>query len=244
MISKAGIKTLLFLAVICLNFSKVEAQIVTKGKITYERRTNLYKQFDDDRMKKFIKEENKIKVEKFTLFFNDTAANYAYVVPESEDQMSWATWKNNVYTDLKNEKRTVFMDMFGTSLILKDSLVERNWIITSGTRKIAGYDCTRAIWQKNDTTRIYAWFTTDIAPSVGPESVRGLPGAILGLATENGGIVYFASTVDIIDPSELQITPVKKKGKEYSEKELYDEMVEKMEGQPYGERVIQGMFFW
>ena len=48
-----------------------KAQIVTKGKITYERRTNLYKQFDDDRMKKFIKEENKIKVDKQTGIITD-----------------------------------------------------------------------------------------------------------------------------------------------------------------------------
>jgi GLPGLI family protein len=127
---------------------------------------------------------------------------------------------------------------------MKDSVVNRDWIITSGTRKIAGYECTRAIWQKNDTTRIYAWYTTDIVPTLGPESVQGLPGAILGLATENGGIVYFASKVEIIDPTEAELAEPKKKGKEYTYKELYDEMVEKLEGQPFGARVLEGMFFW
>lgn len=243
MISKAGIN---FFSIVlsCLLTVSLSAQIVTKGKITYERRTNLYKQFDDDRMKKFIKEENKIKIDKFALYFNDSISNYSYIVPEEEDQMAWATWKNSVYTNLNQGTRSVFMDMFGTSLTLRDSVVERDWIITSGTRKIAGYECTRAIWQKNDSTRIYAWFTTDIVPALGPESVRGLPGAILGLATENGGIVYFASSVEIIDPTEAQLAEPKKKGKEYTEKQLYDEMVEKLKGQPFGDRVIQGMFFW
>lgn len=243
MISKVGIN-ILATVICCLLSLSSTAQIVTKGKITYERRTNLYKQFDDDRMKKFIKEENKIKVDRFSLFFNDSISNYAYITPDEEDQMAWATWKNSVYTNLNQGTRSVFMDMFGTSLTMKDSVVNRDWIITSGTRKIAGYECTRAIWQKNDTTRIYAWFTTDIVPTLGPESVQGLPGAILGLATENGGIVYFASKVEIIDPTEAQLAEPKKKGKEYTYKQLYDEMVEKLEGQPFGDRVLEGMFFW
>lgn len=243
MISKVGIN-ILATVICCLLSLSSNAQIITKGKITYERRTNLYKQFDDDRMKKFIKEENKIKVDRFSLYFNDSISNYAYITPDEEDQMAWATWKNSVYTNLKQGKRSVFMDMFGTSLTMKDSVVNRDWIITSGTRKIAGYECTRAIWQKNDSTRIYAWFTTDIVPTLGPESVQGLPGAILGLATENGGIVYFASKVEIIDPTEAQLAEPKKKGKEYTYKELYDEMVEKLEGQPFGARVLEGMFYW
>lgn len=224
--------------------STVHGQVVKQGIITFERKTNLLKKFDDERMRNFIKEENKIKIDKFSLVFNDTASLFTYIQPDEQDQMSWLTVKNTVYQNLKREQRTVFMDMWGTSLILSDSAVSHQWKITDKTRKIAGYECIRAIWQKDDSTRIYAWFTTDIAPSIGPESVTGLPGAVLGLATEDGGVVYFATKVELIEPKIEQITKPKKKGKEYTEQALKIELTEKLQGEPFGPRIIKELFFW
>jgi GLPGLI family protein len=121
----------------------VHGQVVKQGVITFERKTNLLKKFDDERMRNFIKEENKIKIDKFSLVFNDTASLFSYIQPEEQDQMSWLTVKNTVYQNLKREQRTVFMDMWGTSLILSDSAVNHQWKITDKTRKIAGYECIR-----------------------------------------------------------------------------------------------------
>jgi len=222
----------------------VHGQVVKQGIITFERKTNLLKKFDDERMRNFIKEDNKIKIDKFSLVFNDTASLFSYIQPDEQDRMSWLTVKNTVYQNLKREQRTVFMDMWGTSLILSDSAVNHQWKITDKTRKIAGYECIRAIWQKDDSTRIYAWFTTDIAPSIGPESVTGLPGAVLGLATEDGGVVYFATKVELIEPKVEQISKPKKKGKEYTEQALKIELTEKLQGEPFGPRIIKELFFW
>jgi GLPGLI family protein len=222
----------------------VHGQVVKQGIITFERKTNLLKKFDDERMRNFIKEDNKIKIDKFSLVFNDTASLFSYIQPDEQDRMSWLTVKNTVYQNLKREQRTVFMDMWGTSLILSDSAVNHQWKITDKTRKIAGYECIRAIWQKDDSTRIYAWFTTDIAPSIGPESVTGLPGAVLGLATEDGGVVYFATKVELIEPKVEQIAKPKKKGKEYTEQALKIELTEKLQGEPFGPRIIKELFFW
>jgi GLPGLI family protein len=222
----------------------VHGQLVQYGKITYERRTNLYKKFDDERMRQWLKEEDKIKTDKFALYFNDSVSMFSYITPEEEDQMGWATTKNTVYANSVKDERVVFMDMWGTQLTITDSLVDRTWKITDKTRKIAGYECTRAIWQKDDTTRIYAWFTTDIIPTVGPECVRGLPGAVLGLATEDGGVVFFATAVDIVAPTLEQLTPPKKKGKDYTAEGLKTEMTEKMKGEPFGDRVVKELFFW
>ncbi len=240
--SKVGGKIVLAICLIAAMPSF--AQIVTKGKITFERRTNLYKQFDDERMRKMIDEKNKIKIDNFSLFFNDSLSLFSYVPPEGGDPMSWMTMKNTVYMNWKAEKREVFYDFWGTSIILKDSLVDRQWKITDKSRNIAGYECTRAIWQKNDTTRIYAWFTTDIAPTVGPEVIGGLPGAVLGLATEDGGIVYFATKVEELVPTAEQLAEPKTKGKEYTPEALRQELTEKMKGEPYANRVIDGIFFW
>ncbi len=220
------------------------SQVMTKGKIVFERRTNLLKQFDDERMRKMIDEKNKIKIDMFSLYFNDSVSNFNYIAPEGGDPMSWMTMKNSVYTNWAENKREVFYDFWGTSIILQDSTVKRQWKITDKTRTIAGYECTRAIWQKNDTTRIYAWFTTDIVPTVGPEVVGGLPGAVLGLATEDGGIVYFATKVERMDPNQEQLARPKAKGKEYSPEALRQELTEKMKGEPFADRVIEGIFYW
>lgn len=241
---KVGFKLLALTLCVFICSNSGHAQIIKHGKIAFERRTNLYKQFDDERMRKFIKEENKIKVDKFNLVFNDSVSLFSYVAPEVEDQMSWATLKNTVYNNFNNDNRLVFMDMFGTSMIVNDSLVNRTWKITDKTRKIAGYECTRAIWQKNDSTRIYAWFTTDIAPTVGPESVQGLPGAVLGLATEDGGIVYFATKVDEIEITPEMIALPKKKGKEFTENELRKDLTDKLKNQPMGGKIVEGLFYW
>ncbi len=54
---------------------------------------------------------------------------------------------------------------------------ELNWEITSETRKIGNYDCTKAIFKN---LREYAvWFTTEIPVMSGPEIFSGLPGLVL-----------------------------------------------------------------
>lgn len=235
---------LILFVLLLLGGQTVYGQLVRYGKITYERRTNLLKKFDDDRMRQWLKNENKIKTDRFSLYFNDSCSLFSYIEPEERDQMFWATVKNTVYENHFRNQRSVYMDMWGTQLVLQDTLMDREWKITDKTRKIAGYECTRAIWQKDDTTRIYAWFTTDIIPSIGPECVRGLPGAVLGLATEDGGVVFFATKVEVVMPTAEQMTPPKSKGKVYTEAMLRTEMTEKMKGQPYGDRVLKELFFW
>ena len=95
----------------------------------------------------------------------------------------------------KNERVSIY-NLFGDRKTVKDEIVKRTWKITERKRNIAGYSCRRAIWSKNDSTRIYAWYTDQITSSTGPETFNGLPGTILGLATEDGGVVYFAKIVN------------------------------------------------
>lgn len=241
----AGIKKILIaIALICSFQSAAQNALVHSGEIIFERRTNLFKMFDDDRFRKMIGEKNKIKVEQFTMYFNDSVSLFSYVTPDAPDPQSWMTMKNTVFTNLSHHMRYVYMEMMGSGMTIGDSLVKHTWKLTDKTRKIAGYECYRAVWEKDDTTRIYAWYTTDIIPSIGPESILGLPGAVLGLATEDGGIVYFATKVNVITPTAEQIAQPKKKGKQYTEEELRKELTEKLAGQPYGPRIIQGIFFW
>ncbi len=211
---------------------------ITQAKITFERKTNLFKKFKDERTREWMKEENKIKIDEFELFVTDTNCVFRPKETDVREQMDWATQKNTVYQNSKTNTKYIIKNMWGDELHLQDSLRKRTWKITDGMRKIAGYNCRKAIWQLNDTMRIYAWFSYDITPSFGPETFNGLPGTILGLATEDGGVIYFAKKVELVAaPANTFVIPKKKKIQ--SVKEISTQM-EKQYGK---EKWFKGVLF-
>ena len=204
------IKKLLMAFILTVFFISVSAQI-TSAKITFERKTNLYKELKGN-VENWLKEEDKVKIDYFELFINDTCSLFKPQESDLKENMSWATSKNTVLQNFKLNTRYVIKPMWGEELHLTDSMFKRKWKITESSRKIAGYACRKAVWQANDSTRIYAWFSYEIVPATGPESFNGLPGTILGLATEDGGVVYFAKKVEVLTPTPATfILPKKKK---------------------------------
>lgn len=182
-------------------------------KITYDRKTNLLKKFKDDGdMNEWLKDiDQKVRVDAFELFVTDSMSLFRPVASDLQERWSWMTAKNIVYQDFANQKRYTIKDFWGEELHISDSLYVRKWKISSSTRKIAGYTCRKALWQANDSTRLYAWFSYDLPVSTGPESFNGLPGTILGLATEDGGVVYFAKKIEYVVPSPGTLEKPKKK---------------------------------
>jgi len=244
MISAAGIKRLLFM-VLCLLHVGSWSQVYTSGKITYERRTNLMKRFNDPRMKRFVTEENKIKTEEFTLTFNDTISYFKPVPTNTVDEMAWMTTKNQYYQFLNEQKQLSILSIFGQDVYIKDSLPMRPWKITDNKRIISGYNCRKAIYQKNDSTRIYAWYSTSITTSAGPEGFCGLPGLILGIATEDGGIIYFAKKVEILQniPSETFKIDAGK-NKFFTMLEFKAKIEKEYGNTPWGKRIFVDLFRW
>lgn len=240
------IKNILATAVLVLLSTLSIAQI-TQGKIVYERRTNLKKTMGDNpRMKDFINDDNKIRKENFELLFNDSTSVFRYIEDdevEANGMMKYLTQRNTLYQDLGKNEFLLIMSSFGEEMYLRDSISHREWQITENKRLFAGYNCRQAIWQMNDSTRIYAWFSPDIVPSMGPEGFSGLPGAILGLATENGAIVYFASSVEEKKISS-EITHIDTTKKDiYTKKALKVKLTESMSKWVKPEQ-IDAMFAW
>jgi GLPGLI family protein len=167
-------------------------------------------------------------------------------VPTDEPQqgfMKFLTTHNQVYQDFNKNEKLVIMDMWGQETYLRDSIAKRVWKVTESKRKIGGYMCRKAIWEMNDTTRIYAWYAVDLVPSIGPEGFGGLPGTILGLATEDGSIVYFAKEVVAVKPPD-GILKKEVKGKDvYTTAELKAILIEKM-GQWVKPKDLDAMFSW
>src|SRR6185436_4294468 len=148
---------LLLLLVLALVYG-VSGQI-TSGKITYERKTNLYKKFKDwDGVKDWIKEGDRTKVDVFEHYFNDTLTLFKPQESDLKENFSWATEKNTVYQNLNANSRYTIKRIWGEEVHLRDTLYHRQWKITGSKRNIGGYECRKAIWQANDSTRIYAWY--------------------------------------------------------------------------------------
>ncbi len=216
---------------------------ITYGKITYERKTNLWKKFKNNGdVKEWLKEEDKNKVDVFELYFNDSLSLFKPQESDLVERMSWSTTKNVVYQNYTTGKRLTEKKIWGEQFFIADSIRSFNWKITDSKRSVCGYMCRKAIWQANDSTRIYAWFCSEIIPSIGPESFIGLPGAILGLATEDGGVIYFAKSVDIVKQDALTLTPKKIKQKIYQSGELKAQLEKQFGKEKWGKAMIYNNF--
>ena len=216
---------------------------VTHGVILFERKTNLLKKYDSPESQRWLRGE-KVKIDRFNLHFSPAKSIFLPLESAVPSKTDWATSKNTVVQDFEKEERISIYNLFGESKVVKDNIVERKWKITERKRNIAGYSCRRAIWNKNDSTRIYAWYTDQLIPSTGPETFNGLPGTILGLATEDGGVVYFAKLVQekYQNVDEL-ISDIKIKNFS-TEKELKDELIKKSKSNPWMSRVVAYLFEW
>ena len=71
-----------------------------------------------------------------------------------------------------------------------------------------------------------------------------MPGTILGLATEDGGVVYFAKIIEEKFQNIDEITSDIKIKNFYTEQELKDELIKKSKSNPWMGRVVNYLFDW
>src|SRR3954466_15743816 len=91
---------------------RMSAQI-TLAKITYERKTNLYKKFKKhDNIQRWVKEEDKIKIDYFELFVTDSCSLFKPQDSDLREYYSWATAKNTVYQFPKKSSRYMIKTMW------------------------------------------------------------------------------------------------------------------------------------
>ncbi len=217
---------------------------MTSGKIVFERKVNLFKTFKDEGMRNWIKEENKIKIDVFELYFNDSLSVFKPQESDLKEKFGWATSKNTVYQNVNSGQLHSIRDIWGEKLPVKDTLRKREWKITDSKRNIAGYSCRKAIWNVDDTTRIYAWYSEELVTGTGPETFNGLPGTILGLATEDGGVIYFAKSVEYWKPDPEILFPKKTKDKIYTITELRTKIEKDAGKDRWGKAMLKNLALW
>jgi len=246
MILKACFNRFLLIGLILLSISFGGIAQINSARIVFERKTNLKKMMGDNpRMKNFITEKNKYRIENFELFFNDSTSVFKPMADEEavEGFLKYLTTKNTVYLNINSRMKFIELDLYGTPAFIRDTMETRKWKITESKRVIAGHSCRKAIWQMNDSTKIYAWFASDIVPSVGPEGFEGLPGAILGLATEDGSVIYFAKSITSPNFPVSLLKHAPREKNVYTKKALIEELKVKM-SQWVKPKDLEAMFSW
>ena len=98
------------------------------------------------------------------------------------------------------------------------------------------------IRDRNDSSRVYAWYADEIIPGFGPESFNGLPGMILGLATEDGGTIYFAKKVEIVKPNAEVFLLPKTKKKPMKTDEFRAQLVKQYGKEKWGKAMLLNNF--
>lgn len=229
----------LILFFLLFGYTLTQAQNVrftTDGLIEFERKTNMYalikKSMNKDNASymqeafdAYKKSNPQFKVSKSTLAFSKDKTLFTPVKEEmsrgffGDDPTS--TQNNTIFTDLGKSSFIAQKNIYEEIYLVKDSTRKINWKITEETKEIAGYECRRANAIVLDSVYVVAFYTDKIPVSGGPESFRGLPGMILGVALPHENVSWFATSIKDRPVTDAELkAPVK--GKQMNNKGLMD----------------------
>ena len=208
-----------------------QSQFITKGRIMYEKTVNQHKPLeeegsDNDWWKEMMKSYPKLVKDQFELKFNETNSVYKLQKENTDNKYMWGSKPNetdNVINDITNQSISIQREIFENTYLIKDSLRNFEWKITQETREIAGFECKKAVTKICDSVVVVAFYTDQIPVSAGPESMGGLPGMILGLAIPRMYTTWFATKLELVEPTIQQLNPIQK-GKKVNWVQLNSEL--------------------
>jgi GLPGLI family protein len=145
------------------------------------------------------------------------------------------------FKNLKEKRFVSKTEIMGKKFLIKDSIPNYQWQLTSETKNIGNYTCYKATFtqevenmmmtvengetkqtKKSETITTTAWYTPQIPISNGPTIYHGLPGLILEI---NDGKTTIVCTEIVLNPSEKITISEPDKGKIVTQAE-YDKIRE------------------
>jgi GLPGLI family protein len=222
-------QVILFLVSVFLMAEAVEAQdFITRGKIEYEIKRNNKKVFEEEGGRN---NSWTMTLPEFDVTYRDVLFSWdrwVYQPGRIGPTPSFSINENSAYVDLGTKEIVTKKRFIDDYFIYGDSLPAIKWRIEQETRKIAGWECRKAIGRIHDSVYVVAFYCPEIVTQGGPELFTGLPGMILGLAIPRFYTTWFATKVEIASIDESTIAPpTMKKGKQYKKRELADVLLKK-----------------
>lgn len=205
---------------VCASTVSMAQQFITQGKIEFERKTNQHAFLEEgsvwDEMMK--KNSPKFHTAYFDLYFRDGQMLYKNGrEPETRQNKVWGVFiaENTILTNLDNDTVVTQKDIFNDMYLISNHLRKVDWKIGSEIRKIANFDCRKAVGRIMDSIVVIAFYSDEILPSGGPESFNGLPGMILGLAIPRMHATWYATKLELVPVTDKDLQ-APKKGKKYT----------------------------
>lgn len=240
--------------VLVVGFSTVNAQDF-QGIATYKSHRKVDLKMDDDKMNdemqkqieaqlreqfqqtytlKFTKNESFYKKEEKLSKPNPMAGKGGMIITVSESS-------DILYKNLKDKRYTMETEVYGKAFLIKDSIRNKKWELSSETKNIGEYTCYKAVFKDSITTSTFTedgkleevkkarktvvWYTPQIPTSNGPSDFGGLPGLILEV--NEGDLTLICSKI-VMNPKEAFEIKEPEKGKELTQ-EKFDKIMEKKE---------------
>ncbi|MGN6601426.1 MAG: GLPGLI family protein [Ginsengibacter sp.] len=229
----------LFCLIAIARHSSAQAIFISKGKIEFEKRTNMWISMTGS----FAEQLKKTLPEYKTSYFNyEFDAKKAIYKPGREVDDKYNSFFGNlagdnvVYSDFTTDKYVAKKHVFEKTFLIEDSLRNAKWKIKNDFRDIAGFHCRRATTIIMDSVFVVAFYTDEITIPGGPESFSGLPGMILGLVINRIHTTWYATKVEAESVDEKDLTPPNG-GKKIDESTLKEELKKLMsDWGKYGQR--------
>ncbi len=215
-----------------LTSATAQTQFITKGRVEYEKKINQFKPLEEegeDNMwyKEMMKLYPKIVSDIYELRFDDSKSVFKLAKENSDNKyLMWGskpTETDAVVQDFAKNSLSTQREFFENTYLINDSLKKFEWRITDETREIAGFECRKAVTKICDSVYVVAFYTDQIPVSSGPESFGGLPGLILGMAIPRLYTTWFATKLELIEPTVAQLNPTQK-GKKVNWVQLNNEL--------------------
>ncbi|MES2774641.1 MAG: GLPGLI family protein [Bacteroidota bacterium] len=220
---KKHILTSLLFASILLQV-QAQPQFILAGKVEYEKKVNMHKKFGNgtwgDEMRSKMPQ---FRTTYFDLVFNEKESVYK-AGREVDDKYKNMWGESNsddiIYNNYDSTKTIAQNQIFEKTYLLQDSLLQIEWKITNDTRKIAGFECRKAVGRLMDTVYVVAFYTEEIVVPAGPGIYSGLPGLILGMALPRLNTTWFATKLELKTPGPKDLA-IPTKGKKTNRKDMY-----------------------
>lgn len=200
-------KVLSILAALLLPVLSAQAQVILQGRIEYQRKMNIHRQFDDfggennSYMEAFMAKLPKFDTRSFSYYFSTKESKYAPVKQEELPMLSMMGGlpgtETMVYSNFDQGKVVAQKKIYEQNFLIEDKLRTSTWKILDEVRTIAGFSCRKAVTKMNDSVVVVAFYTDKIPVSGGPEMFSGLPGMILELAIPRLYTTWVAQSVTL-----------------------------------------------
>lgn len=161
-----------------------------------------------------------------TLHFTPTESRYEDSEESAEAEDMGYSWRKEAYSIHRDfEKNTIrdLITMLGKTYLVEDTLIPQQWKIQNDLKDVAGHVCMNATWEDTlKKQKIVAWFAQDIPLTAGPERFCGLPGLILEVDVNNGGMIVSADRITMHRITKELEHPKKGKPKKVKEADYTD----------------------